>query len=79
MPIVAIVTPKVGELSRKERDDLKLLFGDRRDAKVFEDIKRLEKSFPDAVSKIREIAKPTADDLLVLVAGSKDRVPSNPV
>jgi aspartyl-tRNA synthetase len=71
LPIVAIVTPKVGELSRKERDDLKLLFGDRRDAKVFEDIKRLEKSFPDAVSKIREIAKPTADDLLVLVAGAK--------
>ena len=71
LPIVAIVTPKVGELSRKERDDLKLLFGDRRDAKVFEDIKRLEKSFPDAVSKIREIAKPNADDLLVLVAGSK--------
>ena len=71
LPIVAIVTPKVGELSRKERDDLKLLFGDRREAKVFEDIKRLEKSFPEAVSKIREIAKPNADDLLVLVAGSK--------
>src|SRR5271157_3846021 len=71
LPIVAIVTPNVGELSRKERDDLKLLFGDRRDAKVFEDIKRLEKTFPDAVSKIREIAKPNADDLLVLVARSK--------
>ncbi len=70
LPIVAIVTPRVGELSRKERDDLKLLFGERRDAKVFEDIKRLEKSFPDAVSKIREIAKPNADDLLVLVAGA---------
>ena len=71
LPIVAIVTPNVGELSRKERDDLKLLFGDRGDAKVFEDIKRLEKTFPDAVSKIREIAKPNADDLLVIVAGSK--------
>jgi aspartyl-tRNA synthetase len=71
LPIVAIVTPNVGELSRKERDDLKLLFGDRRDAKVFEDIKRLEKTFPDAVSKIREIAKPNADDLLVIVAGGK--------
>jgi aspartyl-tRNA synthetase len=71
LPIVAIVTPKVGELSRKERDDLKLLFGDRKEAKVFEDIKRLEKSFPDAVAKIREIAKPNADDLLVLVAGAK--------
>ncbi len=83
LPIVAIVTPKVGELSRKERDDLKLLFGDRKEAKVFEDIKRLEKSFPDAVSKIREIAQPNEGDLLVVVAGSKadsvvtgDRQPS---
>src|SRR5215472_5249292 len=71
LPIVAIVTPKVGELSRKERDDLKLLFGDRKDAKLFADIKRLEKSFPDAVAKIREIAKPNEGDLLVVVAGSK--------
>ncbi len=71
LPIVAIVTPNVGELSRKERDDLKLLFGDRKDAKVFEDIKRLEKTFPDAVSKIREIAKPGESDLLVIVAGGK--------
>ena len=44
------------------------MFGDRKDAKVFEDIKRLEKSFPDAVAKIRELAKPNADDLLVVVA-----------
>ncbi len=71
LPIVAIVTPNVGELSRKERDDLKLLFGDRKDAKVFEDIKRLEKTFPDAVSKIRDIAKPGENDLLVIVAGAK--------
>src|SRR5215471_4972564 len=86
LPVVAIVTPKVGELSRKKRDDLKLLFADRKEAKVFEDIKRLEKSFPDAVAKIREIAKPNADDLLVLVAGTKavggpqsPGAPSNPV
>ena len=78
LPIVAIVTPKVGELSRKERDDLKLLFGDRKDAKLFEDIKRLEKSFPDAVAKIREIAKPNPDDLLVLVAGAHATNPGAP-
>ena len=76
LPIVAIVTPNVGELSRKERDDLKLLFGERRDAKVFEDIKRLEKSFPDAVSKIREVAKPNDGDLLVIVAGAPPLSPS---
>jgi len=71
LPIVAIITPNVGELSRKERDDIKPLFGDRKDAKVFEDLKRLEKSFPDAVAKIRELTKPNEGDLVVVVAGSK--------
>ena len=71
LPVVAIVIPKVGELSRKERDEIKAMFGDRKEAKVFEDIKRLEKSFPDAVAKIRQLAKPNAEDLLVIVAGAK--------
>jgi len=70
LPIVAIVIPKVGELSRKERDEIKTMFGDRKEAKVFEDIKRLEKSFPEAVAKIRERAKPHAEDLLVIVGGA---------
>ena len=70
LPVVAIVIPKVGELSRKERDEIKTMFGDRKDAKVFEDIKRLEKSFPEAAAKIRELAKPNPDDLLVVVAGA---------
>ena len=71
LPIVTIVIPKVGELSRKERDDIKPLFADRKAAKVFEDIKRLEKSYPEAVAKIRELARANDDDLLVVVAGSK--------
>jgi aspartyl-tRNA synthetase len=79
LPIVAIVIPKVGELSRKERDEIKALFGDRKDAKVFEDIKRLEKSFPEAVAKIRELAKPNAEDLVVVVAGAKRTETANAV
>ena len=79
LPIVAIVTPKVGELSRKERDEIKTLFGDRKDAKVFEDIKRLEKSFPEAVAKIRELAKPNAEDLVVVVVGAKRAEAANAV
>ncbi len=71
LPVVAIVIPKVGELSRKERDEIKAMFGDRKEQKVFEDIKRLEKSFPDAVAKIRQSANANADDLLVVVAGAK--------
>jgi aspartyl-tRNA synthetase len=71
LPVIVIVIPKVGELSRKERDDIKVLFGERKEARVFEDIKRLEKSFPDAVAKIREIAHSHTDDLIVMVAGAK--------
>jgi aspartyl-tRNA synthetase len=70
MPVVAIRIPKVGELSRKERDELKPLLADKyaRTAKMFEDIKRLEKSFPDAMTKVRQMCEHHADDLLVLVA-----------
>ncbi len=79
LPIVAIVIPKVGELSRKERDEIKTMFGDRKDAKVFEDIKRLEKSFPDAVAKIRNLAKSHSDDLVVVVAAAKRAEAANAV
>jgi len=92
LPVVAIRIPKVGELSRKERDEIKPLFngqtsGDRKDAKLFDDFKRLEKSWPDAVKNIRErVAKadPSAaprddnSDLLVIVAGARSRPSTSP-
>src|SRR5438105_10372283 len=58
LPVMAIRIPKIGELSRKERDEIKPLFAtgsgaERKDAKLFEDFKRLEKSFPQATGKIR--------------------------
>jgi aspartyl-tRNA synthetase len=69
LPVVAIRTPKVGELSRKERDDLKPLFVSKGGAKMFEDFKRLEKNFPEAAAKIREKSGAEADDLILVVAG----------
>ena len=69
LPVVAIRIPKIGELSRKERDDNKPLFGERKEARLIDDIKRLEKSFPEAVVKLRQMAGAEADDLLVLVGG----------
>ena len=54
LPVIAIRTPKVGELSRKERDDIKPLFVSKGGARVFEDFKRIENKFPDAGAKIRE-------------------------
>ncbi len=71
LPVIAIRTPKVGELSRKERDDIKPLFVSKGGARVFEDFKRIENKHPEAAAKIRAKAGVAADDLLVLVVGSK--------
>jgi aspartyl-tRNA synthetase len=69
LPVVAIRIPKVGELSRKDRDEIKPLFSARGAAKLFEDFKRLEKNFPEAASKIRQETGAEEGDLIVLVAG----------
>src|ERR1700740_483106 len=74
LPVVAVRIPHVGELSRKERDDIKPLFVSKGGARVFEDFKRIETRFPEAAArvreKVREKAGAAADDLLVLVVGS---------
>ncbi len=70
LPVMSIRIPKVGELSRKERDDIKPLFVSKDGAKLFEDFKRLEKSFPEAAATIREKNGAQADDLIVIVAGN---------
>ncbi len=70
LPVIAIRIPHVGELSRKERDDIKPLFVAKGGARVFEDFKRIETKFPDAGAKVRLKAGAAEDDLLVLVVGS---------
>src|SRR5579864_3739896 len=70
LPVVAIRIPKVGELSRKERDEIKPMFNSKGGAKLFEDFKRIEKNFPEAAKKIQEKCHAAADDLIVLVSGS---------
>ena len=69
LPVIALRIPKVGELSRKERDDNKPLFETRKGAKYIDDLKRLEKSFPEAVAKVRELSQAAPEDLLIIVAG----------
>ena len=69
LPVVAVRVPKVGELSRKERDDNRPLFETKKGAKLLDDLKRLEKAFPESVAKLRELSQAEADDLLVIVAG----------
>ncbi|MGD0416806.1 MAG: aspartate--tRNA ligase [Terriglobales bacterium] len=70
LPVIAIRTPRVGELSRKERDDIKPLFVAKGGARVFEDFKRIENKFAEAGAKVRKKAAAAPDDLLVLVVGS---------
>jgi aspartyl-tRNA synthetase len=70
LPVIAIRTPKVGELSRKERDDIKPLFVSKGGARVFEDFKRIENKHPEAGAKVRAKTGAAVDDLLVLVVGS---------
>ena len=75
LPVIAIRTPKVGELSRKERDDIKPMFHSKGGAKIFEDFKRLANKYPEAAAAI---AKKTAMEegyLIVLVAGSAQAGP----
>ncbi|MFZ0797200.1 MAG: aspartate--tRNA ligase [Terriglobales bacterium] len=70
LPVIAIRIPHVGELSRKERDDIKPLFVSKGGARVFEDFKRIETKFPEAGAKVRAKAGAAAGDLIVIVAGS---------
>jgi aspartyl-tRNA synthetase len=70
LPVVAIRTPKVGELSRKERDDIKPMFVAKGGAKVFEDFKRIANRFPEAAAAIAKKCGTEEGDLVVIVAGS---------
>jgi len=67
LPLVAIRIPKVGALTRSERDALKE-FGKERGLRVFDDPKRLDRDSPEAMAQVRERIGAQEDDLL-LVAG----------
>src|ERR1700683_3775425 len=70
LPVVAIRIPKVGELSRKERDDIKPLFHAKGGARIFEDFKRIANKFPEAAAAIAKKTGMEDGDLIVLIAGS---------
>jgi aspartyl-tRNA synthetase len=75
LPVIAIRTSKVGELSRKERDDIKPMFHSKGGAKVFEDFKRIANKFPEAAAAIAKKCATEDGDLIVLVAGSAQAGP----
>ena len=57
LPVIAVRIPRVGELSRKEREENRPLFDARRGAKLIDDFKRLEKSFPAAAKAYAPLCK----------------------
>jgi aspartyl-tRNA synthetase len=69
LPVVALRIPNVGELSRKEREENHPLFDQKKGAKFIDDFKRLAKSFPESVSRIRELTGAADADFVIVVAG----------
>jgi aspartyl-tRNA synthetase len=67
MPLVAIHIPNTGAPSRKERDELKA-FGQERGLRVYDDAKRLDRDYPEAMAKVRARAGAGENDLLMLAA-----------
>jgi aspartyl-tRNA synthetase len=65
LPLVAIRIPKVGAISRSERDALKD-FGKERGLRVFDDPKRLDRDYPEAMVQLRSRVDAAEDDLLLL-------------
>src|SRR5262252_1932979 len=75
LPVIAIRTPKIGELSRKERDDIKPMFHAKGGARVYEDFKRIGNKYPDAAAAIAKKTSMEEGDLIVLVAASAQAGP----
>jgi len=75
LPVIAIRIPKVGELSRKERDDIKPMFHSKGGARVYEDFKRIGNKYPEAAAAIAKKSAMVEGDLIVLVAGSAQTGP----
>jgi len=75
LPVVALRIPKVGELSRKEREENHPIFDLKKGAEFIDDFKRLAKSFPESAVKVRELAGAEESDFVIIIAGD----PAHPV
>src|SRR5579864_4564712 len=71
LPLVAIRIPKVGPITRSQSDLLRD-FGKERGLRVFGDMKRLDKDFPEAMAAVRERVGAQEDDLLMLAGWGRE-------
>ena len=70
MPLVAVHIPLAGQLSCKERDELKA-YGHERGLRVYDDFKRIERDHPEPAAAVRARASAREEDLL-LVCGAPE-------
>jgi aspartyl-tRNA synthetase len=70
MPLVAIRIPEAGTLSRKEREDLKA-FSAERNLRVYDDVKRLDRDYPEPMAKVRERLASEENDLILLATAAR--------
>jgi aspartyl-tRNA synthetase len=71
LPLVAIRIPKVGPITRSQSDLLRD-FGKEKGLRVFGDMKRLDKDFPDAMVAVRARIGAQEDDLLMLAGWGRE-------
>jgi aspartyl-tRNA synthetase len=69
--MVAIRIPSVGQLSRKERDELKA-YGQERGLRVFDDLKRLERDYPAQMEQVRNRTAASEEDLVLLAGWAEE-------
>ena len=77
LPLVAIRIPKVGPITRSQSDLLRD-FGKEKGLRVFGDMKRLDKDFPDAMVEVRKRIGAQEDDLSMLAGwggGAEGKAP----
>ena len=67
-PLVAVRTPSVGALSRREREQFRD-YAKELNLRVFDDFRGLTRKMPDQMAVVRERLDAGADDFLVLVTG----------
>jgi aspartyl-tRNA synthetase len=81
LPLVAVHIPGTGAPSRKERDEMRA-FGQERGLRVYDDVRRLERDYPEPMAKVRERCGAGENDLLALAAWGgepKGHIPENTV
>ncbi len=78
LPLVAIVIPKTGTVTRSERDAMKA-FGTERGLRVYDDVKRLERDFPEPMAAVRKRTGAGDEDLLLLAGWAGEASSGKPL